>query len=170
MTMDQQGIWVFGHGSLIWWTGGVNTIERREGVLLGWHREWTWISTTRHGAPTCSLKPEGQVRGVFLRLAPMTADQDLEQFRQRENRKTEQIVVDIPDVGARTFFWTMGGNLDRFPEFANLRSIHLPKALAERAKRIMQPGPDGILANDYIKRVRAFDPDDELTAEIAGHL
>jgi cation transport regulator ChaC len=148
----------------------VKTIERREGILPGWHREWTWISSTRHGAPTCSLNPKGQVRGVFLRLNPVTAKQDLEQFRQRERRETEQTTADIPDVDAKTHFWTMGNNLDRFPEFNDLGDDQLAKALAERAKRISQPGHDGVLASDYIRRVHEFDPNDVLTTGIVRHL
>lgn len=37
--------------------------------------------------PGCaSLRPGGQVRGVFLRFNPLTADRALEEFRKRENR------------------------------------------------------------------------------------
>src|SRR5690348_939703 len=111
MTPKQESIWVFGYGSLIWGTGPVVTADRREGVLPGWHREWTWISSTRHGAPTCSLHRGGQIRGVFLLLNPETVDDDLEEFRGRENRKTEETIVDVPDRDATTYFWTMGNNL-----------------------------------------------------------
>ena len=38
--------WIFGYGSLIWGAGPVRTLDRRIGYLDGWHREWTWISTT----------------------------------------------------------------------------------------------------------------------------
>lgn len=167
---EQQSIWVFGYGSLIWGTGGVSVIERREGILPGWHREWTWIASTRQGAPTCSLGAGGQVKGVFLHLNPLTAKQDLGEFRRRENAKTEEIRPDIPEPGARTYFWTMGSNLDRFPEFNGLSDDQLANVLAERAKRITQPGRDGVLASDYIRRVYEFDPDDAFTAEIVRHL
>lgn len=53
MSCDESTIWIFGFGSLIWWTGEVVPVERREGILAGWHREWTWISSTRHDALTC---------------------------------------------------------------------------------------------------------------------
>jgi len=38
-------------------------------------------------------------------------DDDLEEFRGRENRKTEETIVDVPDRDATTYFWTMGNNL-----------------------------------------------------------
>jgi ChaC-like protein len=171
MTVDQHSVWVFGYGSLIWDTGAVQTIERREGFLHGWHREWTWISEKRrHGAPTCSLKQGGQVRGVFLRIAPLTLTQDLAAFSTRENPRTEETVADIPEAGAVTHFWTMGSNLEITPEFKSLQGDDLATALAERAKRITTAGPDDVLAIDYIRKVHEFDPDDALTAAITGHL
>jgi cation transport regulator ChaC len=148
MTGDHQSVWVFGYGSLIWGTGGVKPLERREGILPGWHREWTWISAARHGAPTCSLKPDGKVKGVFLRLNLMTSTQGLEQIRRRENRETEQTMTELPEVGAKTYFWTMGSNLDRFPEFNNLRDV----------------------ASDHLKKVSAFDPEDPFTTAIVRYL
>jgi ChaC-like protein len=170
MNHEPSTVWVFGYGSLIWGTGEVQTAERLEGYLRGWHREWTWISSTRHGAPTCGLCPGGEVKGVFLRLNPNTVRNDLEQFRQRENRDTEQTAEDSPQPGALTHFWTMRSNLDRFPEFRGLNQEQLREALARRAQSVMLPGRDGVLAVDYIRRVHEFDSDDRTTAEIYNHL
>jgi ChaC-like protein len=170
MTDGQNATWVFGYGSLIWGTGAVETVERREGILPGWHREWTWISKTRHGAPTCSLKPGGQVRGIFLHLDPRTTSLDLEEFRRRENRSTEQTRPDTPAMGAVVHFWTMGSNLEEFSEFQGLQPGQLARVLADRARTIAIVGPDGVLATDYIRKVHEFDPDDAFTAEIVGCL
>lgn len=165
-----KSTWVFGYGSLIWGTGKVKPVERREGILSGWHRDWTWISSLRHGAPTCSLQPQGEVKGVFYRLNPDNVDRDLEEFRRRERRDTEQMIRDLPEPEAVTYFWTMGSNLDRFPELSGLGRDQLTKALAERAKLVSEPGNDGIMATDYITKVHAFDPDDPITAAIARWL
>jgi hypothetical protein len=170
VTKSRKNTWVFGYGSLIWGTGGVKIIECREGILTGWHREWTWISKSRHGAPTCSLRRGGQVKGVFLRLNGQTTDEDLEEFRKRENRETEEISVETPEVGAITHFWTMGSNLEKYPELNGLTEKELPKALAERAKSITSAGPDGVVAADYIWWVHMFDRGDALTAAIANYL
>ena len=151
-------------------TGAVATVERREGILPGWHRAWTWISSRRHGAPTCSLERGGQVRGVFLRLNPETANEDLDEVRRRENRKTEETIADTPVAGAITYFWTMGNNLGRFREFDGLCGSRLAQALAERARSITTAGEDGVLPPDYIRKVHDFDPNDAWTAEIAHHL
>jgi len=170
MSEIERSIWVFGYGSLIWGTGEVKPTEHREGILPGWHREWTWISDSRHGAPTCSLMPGGQVKGVFLRLNPASADKDLETFRRRERRNTEQTVTDVPFPGTLTYFWTMGSNLDEFPEFNGMGGAQLAKSLAERAKAVNEPGSDGVLAADYVRKVHDFDPEDAFTSEIAHNL
>jgi hypothetical protein len=107
---------------------------------------------------------------VFLRLNPETANVDLEEFRRRENRNTEETIADVPVAGAITYFWTMGSNLKRFPEFDGLCGSRLAQELAERAKRVTTAGPDGVLPPDYIRRVHDFDPNDPWTAEIARYL
>jgi hypothetical protein len=170
MTDTQRETWVFGYGSLIWGTGAVKTVERREGILPGWHREWTWISSTRHGSPTCSLERGGRVKGVFLLLNPETASQDLDVLRRRENRATEETSVDIPKPGVMSYFWTMGNNLRRYREFGGLQRNQLARALAQRAAEVTEVGPDGVTAVDYIRKVHSFDPDDAITAEIARFL
>jgi hypothetical protein len=169
--INRRHIWVFGYGSLIWGTGPVTVVERREGVLPGWHREWTWISVTaRPGAPTCSLMPGGQVKGIFLRLNPESIEQDLETFRRRERRETEEVIKDAPEPGATTHLWTMGINLMNFPDVKGLMGRNLARALAVRAGRLTVPGADGVLPADYIHRVHEFDPEDPITAEIVGFL
>jgi hypothetical protein len=166
MTDNQREICIFGYGSLIWGTGAVRTAERLEGIMPGWRREWTWISRSRHGAPTCSVERGGQVKGVFLRLNPETANQDLDAFRLRENRETEETIADIPSQGAITYFWTMGNNLEKFPELEGLCGSQLARALAERAKLITMVGQDGVLPSGYMRKVHEFDPNDAWTSEI----
>jgi hypothetical protein len=116
------------------------------------------------------LSGGGRVKGKFLRLNPSTAIRDLEEVRQRERRQTEQGVRDAPCTGAVTYSWTMGSNLSRFPELAGLRSEDLLRALARKARETSEPGPDGVTAVEYIRRVHAFDPDDELTAKLCSIL
>ena len=170
MTEKSRSIWIFGYGSLIWGTGPVQTAERRVGVLPGWHREWTWISESRQGAPTCAVHPGGHVNGVYLRLNPQTAESDLEEFRKRERRITEKTVSDLPIAGAVTYFWTMGSNLSGFPEFRDLTGEPLAKALAIWLKQIKNLGSDGVTAEEYIRRVHQFDPDDARTNAIIAQL
>jgi cation transport regulator ChaC len=165
-----RSIWVFGYGSLIWGTGSVTAVERREGFLQGWHRDWAWISGRRNGAPTCSLKRKGRVKGVFLRLSETRPTADLEQFRRRERRTTEKVVSNVPVPGAKTYFWTMGSNLGEYREFRGLRGEQFAQAVAVRARRVRQTGPDGVTAIDYIRKVHEFDPEDSITARIAAFL
>jgi hypothetical protein len=167
----RDSLWVFGYGSLLWDLGSVRPAEERTGYLEGWHREWTWISKIRRqGAPTCSLGKGGRVKGKFLRLEPSTAVLDLDKVRQRERPQTEEEIPDVPCSGAVTYFWTMGSNLDEFAELVGLESEALLRALARKARETSQPGPDGVTAVEYIRRVHAFDPDDELTAKLCRFL
>lgn len=170
-TMPTESVWVFGYGSLTWGTGDVRPIDERVGYLDGWHRDWTWVSRIhRRGAPTCSLGAGGRVKGKFLQLNPSTVIRDLEQLRQRERPQTEHQARDVPCTGAVTYFWTMGSNLSQFPELAGLGGDDLLRALARRAHETSEPGPDGVTAVEYIRRVHAFDPDDELTAKLCNFL
>lgn len=139
-------------------------------MLPGWHREWTWISKRRHYAPTCSLARGGQVKGIFLLLDSETVDDSLHEFRARENPTTEETILDVPDLGAVTYLWTMGNNLMKFPEFNGLHGNPLAKALAARAKGIAEAGPDEISAVEYIQRVHEFDPDDTWTSQIVDFI
>jgi len=72
--MVDTEVWVFVYGSLIWDRSDIKPVEERIGELQGWHRDWTWISKRRHGAPTCSLQCGGKVKGVFLKLDPKTQE------------------------------------------------------------------------------------------------
>jgi hypothetical protein len=167
---SNTSIWVFGYGSLIWNTGSVMPVERRAGTLKGWHRTWTWISKRRHGAPTCALQESGEVKGLLLRLSDKTQASDLEYFRSRERKVTEQTVANFPEPNAVTYFWTMGSNLADYPEFNTLTQREMSAALARRANALTMPGPDGVLASEYIKRIHSFDPDDPITAAIVRSL
>lgn len=64
----------------------------------------------------------------------------------------------------------MGTNLNEFPEFANLRGDDLLRRLARKARETSEPGPDGVAATEYIRRVHAFDPDEEMTAKLASFI
>src|SRR6266571_8567257 len=77
---------------------------------------------------------------------------------------------DLPVIGPVTHFWTMGSNLSSFAEFRELTGNPLAGALAIRAKQIGEPSPDGVTAEDYIRRVHQFDPADAITAAMVPHL
>jgi len=160
--MSDTEIWVFGYGSLIWDRSGIKPLEERVDELSGWHKDWTWISKRRCGAPTCSLRPGGKVKGVFLRLNPKTQESDLETLRKRESRSSEEFVENIGGINGKIYFWTMGSNLDKYDDTRELKGIELYRALAKRAKKLT-PEPDGKTAEEYAFVVHEFDPDDELT-------
>lgn len=161
--MSSKDIWVFGYGSLIWYRPNLKTIEEKIGYLPGWHRDWTWISTSRHGAPTCSLKPGGKVKGVFLKLDPTTQNSDLTALRKRELSSSEEIVEYLSGLSGKVYFWKMGDNLSEHNDTKGLKGAELYEAFARRARSISNAGPDGKTSEEYGFAVHEFDPDDELT-------
>jgi len=161
--MGDKEVWVFGYGSLIWDRSNIKPIEERIGELQGWHRDWTWISTRRHEAPTCSLQPGGKVKGIFLKLDPKTQESDLETLRKREGRSSEKVVENVSGIKGKVHFWTMGNNLDKYDDTRGLTGIELYEKLATRTRNISSRGPDGKTAEEYAVTVQEFDPDDEIT-------
>lgn len=161
--------YVFGYGSLIWYTGDVTPISRREITLTGYHRHWKWISKSRGGAPTCCLEDTGSVKGVLLEINPDTRDADLECIRRRERRETELTIPDFPKKGDVTFTWTMGNNLSDHG-LAHFEGDALIRELADRSVRTTAVGRDGRTSVQYIQGVHQFDPDDPITAALAEAL
>jgi len=159
-----KSVWAFGYGSLIWNRESIEYVEEKTGYLLGWHRDWTFISEKRrHGAPTCNLQPGGRVKGVFLRLDPRTFTVSLKALRKREGKQTENIAENLYGFPGETHFWTMGRNLEKFYETSGLQGLKLYRFLADIAKKIPEKGPDGKTAEEYAFAVYEFDPEDAIT-------
>jgi len=168
--MSNEEVWVFGYGSLIWYRPKIKHIEEKICYLEGWHRDWTWISSSRHGAPTCSLQPGGRVKGVFLRLDPKTQDSDLKMLRRRELASSEEIVKNVCGISGKVCFWKMNNNLAKYEDAKGLTGIRLYEALAKRAKSILIVGPDGKTPEEYALEVHKFDPNDEITKMYVNEL
>ncbi len=154
--------WVFAYGSLVWNRDGITVIEEKIGELDGWHRDWTWISTRRHGAPTCSLQKGGKVKGVYLKLYPEKVEESIENLEKREGHKKE-FKKDLPGFPGITYFWPMGNNLREKLGINNLEGRELYRFLACVANRIAEKGPDGYTAKEYALKVHEFDPQDPIT-------
>lgn len=130
--MSSDDVWVFAYGSVIWHKGKVTPNEEKVGFLQGWHRDWAWISKTRCGAPTCSLQKGGKVKGVFFRLNPKTKDSDLDYFREREIRSSEETAI-VDGIPGRVYFWKMDNNLEDYEDTKGLNGLKIYQALAQRA-------------------------------------
>lgn len=168
--MSNKEVWVFGYGSLIWYRPKIKDIEEKIGFLEEWHRDWTWISSSRHGAPTCSLQPGGRVKGVFFRLDPKTQESDLEMLRKRELASSEEIVTNVCGISGEVHFWKMNNNLAKYEDMKGLTGMRLYEALARRAKSILIVGPDGKTPEEYALAVHKFDPSDEITKVYVNEL
>ena len=82
-------LWVFAIGSLIW-NGKLPAVERRPGVVRGWHRAFCLGPDTRHrGNPAApglmmSLDRGGQCQGIAFRLDPSNLPATLEKLLRNE--------------------------------------------------------------------------------------
>lgn len=85
---DTNGLWLFAYGSLLW--NPAFAFDRHEiAHLPGWHRRLCLWSKFARGTPQSpglvfGLEPGGACRGVVYRLAPETADAELEIIWRRE--------------------------------------------------------------------------------------
>lgn len=83
-----EEVWVFGYGSLIW-NPVFHPVERRPGLLHGWHRRFCFWVPAGRGTPDCpglmmGLEPGGCCRGILLRMAADEAGHELPLLWRRE--------------------------------------------------------------------------------------
>jgi cation transport protein ChaC len=83
-----EPVWVFGYGSLIW-RPPVTFVERRAGLLRGWHRAFClkttrWRGTGETPGLMMALERGGSCRGMLLKIDPADAAKDLETIWRRE--------------------------------------------------------------------------------------
>jgi glutathione-specific gamma-glutamylcyclotransferase len=81
-------MWVFGYGSLLW-KPAFQSLEQRQGVLRGYHREFCILVKRIRGSEEApglmmALDRGGECGGVALRLDPKTAEADLAELWKRE--------------------------------------------------------------------------------------
>lgn len=87
-TARDDGLWVFGYGSLMW-NPGMKVIERRLGRIHGWHRCYRISAPIGRGMPdapglTLCLDAGGSATGMALRLDPESEREELEILWDRE--------------------------------------------------------------------------------------
>ena len=88
--MQQNELWVFGYGSLLW-RPGFEYVERRVATLLGFNRSFCMSSVHyrgTHAAPglVLALDPDqsGKCQGVGFKVVPEMADETMAYLRERE--------------------------------------------------------------------------------------
>ena len=88
--MQQNDLWVFGYGSLLW-RPGFEYVERRVATLQGFNRSFCMSSVHyrgTHAAPglVLALDPDqsGECHGVGFKVAPDLADDTMAYLRERE--------------------------------------------------------------------------------------
>ncbi|ESZ11309.1 gamma-glutamylcyclotransferase [Mesorhizobium sp. M0923] len=85
---NEEDIWIFAYGSLIW-KPEVNHIEERIGTVRGWHRSFClsltrWRGTKDQPGLMMALDRGGQCKGVAYRLTSATAQAQLNKLFRRE--------------------------------------------------------------------------------------
>ena len=88
--MQQNDLWIFGYGSLLW-RPGFTYVEQRIATLRGVNRSFCMSSVHYRGtteAPGLVLAldpdPVGECHGLGFRVAPEQADETLDYLRERE--------------------------------------------------------------------------------------
>lgn len=86
--IDEQNLWIFGYGSLMW-RPGFRFIERHPAILRGAHRRLCLYSYVHRGTPevpglVLGLDHGGSCRGVAFRVAPEFAKATLDYLTDRE--------------------------------------------------------------------------------------
>ena len=85
---NQNGIWVFGYGSLMW-NPAMHIAEQRLGRIYGFHRAYRLSSPIGRGMPdnpglTLCLDTGGSTTGMALRLDPKSEEEELAILWDRE--------------------------------------------------------------------------------------
>ncbi len=88
--MDDNRMWVFGYGSLIW-EPGFAYVDRQPARLEGWHRSFCMRSIHHRGTPekpglvlALDAAPGAVCDGVAFAVAPDRAEATLAYLRERE--------------------------------------------------------------------------------------
>lgn len=81
-------VWVFGYGSLIW-NPAFHFVERRTGLIHGWHRRFCLWTELGRGTPdrpglVLGLDRGGTCRGVVFRIAAPAVEEELDLIWRRE--------------------------------------------------------------------------------------
>ncbi|MBL3566937.1 gamma-glutamylcyclotransferase, partial [Rhodovulum sulfidophilum] len=102
----QDGLWVFGYGSLLW-KPGFEVAERRLARLEGWHRSFCMRSIHHRGSEAepglvlaLDAAPGASCQGVALRAAPGTEAETLAALRERELISAAYFEVELDLVPA----------------------------------------------------------------------
>jgi glutathione-specific gamma-glutamylcyclotransferase len=172
--MDEQSLWVFGYGSLMW-RPGFRYAERSRAHLHGYHRSLCVFSHVHRGTPEApglvlGLDRGGRCRGVAFRIAAADEAATIDYLRQREQitgvyleRRVHVQLEDGRRVRALTFV------VDRqHPQYAG----RLPEADVMRLVRqgvgLSGANPDYVRAtHEHLIEIGVSDP---ILARIAAAL
>jgi cation transport protein ChaC len=85
---DDQDLWIFGYGSLIW-RPDFDYVEKRPAVVHGWHRSLSMWSRVNRGTPDCpglvfGMLSGGSCRGMVFRVDRTLAREVFHSVWERE--------------------------------------------------------------------------------------
>ncbi|NFV80519.1 gamma-glutamylcyclotransferase [Magnetospirillum aberrantis] len=88
MDVQDDDLWVFGYGSLMW-RPGFDFAESRPALLKGWHRSFCLYSLHYRGTPAhpglvLGLDRGGSCRGLAFRVPKSDADMTVQYLNERE--------------------------------------------------------------------------------------
>lgn len=161
----EDGLWIFGYGSLLW-RPDFPYAERRVGFVEGFARRFWQGSTDHRGVPSApgrvvTLVPETGERcwGAAFRLANSDRERVLVQLDYRERGGFERLEVDVHSAGERdsslrALLYIAG------PTNPNYLGPAAPEAIAAQVQAAHGPSGSNI---DYVRGL--FDALEEMGVE-----
>jgi cation transport protein ChaC len=100
MALEQDDLWVFGYGSLMW-RPGFPYIERCHAQLHGYHRALCILSHVHRGTPekpglVLGLDRGGRCHGVAFRVAEAEVEATIHYLREREQATSVYLERRLP--------------------------------------------------------------------------
>ena len=115
-------VWVFAYGSLIW-NPAFHFVERRTGLIHGWHRRFCLWTELGRGTPdrpglVLGLDRGGTCRGVVFRIAAPAVEEELDLIWRREmvtaSYTPRWVTAATPDGPVRAIAFTINRGHQRY--------------------------------------------------------
>lgn len=161
--MDEQDLWIFGYGSLIW-RADFPWVEKRPARIRNWARKFWQGSTDHRGVPgspgrvvTLIEAPGHDCWGIAYRIAPAEREMVMRQLDHREKGGYERLELSVHFDDNET---VTGVTYHATPDNTNFLGDADTHAIARQIVRSIGPSGDNV---EYVLRL------EESLSELEAH-